>query len=110
MPPINVNNFDLRDSEQVFRSRNEGSKKTTVNVHEASKLELFSTAEALAKYSKENGRVYPKKVAKKQGALRFMLRRLGWQKLEGTCKSYLQGFRERVLSIGVGFCGCGGKC
>ncbi|KAF8244949.1 hypothetical protein K440DRAFT_635592 [Wilcoxina mikolae CBS 423.85] len=77
LPPINVNIFDLRDYEQVFRSRNEGSNETPGNVPVALKLELFPTVKALAKYSKKNGKIYPKKAAKVQGALRFMLRRLG---------------------------------
>ncbi|KAF8535865.1 hypothetical protein BDD12DRAFT_891642 [Trichophaea hybrida] len=77
LPPINVNIFDLCDYEKVFRSKKECSNETSGNVPKASKLEFFPTVKALAKYSKKNDKIYPRKVAKKQGALRFMLRRIG---------------------------------
>jgi hypothetical protein len=78
-----VNIFDLHRYEKALRN---GRKAEIVNYEDGdcqppddedvAVLPNFSTEEQLAKYSKENFLIYPKDLAKDEGALRFMLRHI----------------------------------
>lgn len=69
--PIRVNIFDLLEYHKAYE-RCQGQ---VVNLVP---LRKFATVKALAEYSMDNDyeKVYPRKQAKKQGALKFMLRKL----------------------------------
>jgi hypothetical protein len=54
----------------------EYARKWAADSDTAGELRRFESVKKLAKYSKDKGLIYPKNKAKKQGALRFLLRGL----------------------------------
>ena len=64
---IHVNIFDLVAHERLFRKDPE----TPMEL-----LKRFKNVKTLARYSKETDKIYPRDLAKRQGALKFMLRHL----------------------------------